>query len=201
MCSRSRRRSAFDGGSSSTNSAVSRPTPRSRSPAQRKPGPSPTMISTLPPPRSKHSAGAGSMHDARPHGGEDQPRLLEAADHLDVDAGLGLDAVDDLVAVARGAQRARRRRGPRWRRRLGEQPQAAHGARPRGRRPRGDHALAAHDVAEAQHLLLAGDRLEAAVGVHVGDDEVEGVRSEVEGRDPHLGGSSDTAARAHAAAT
>ena len=43
----------------------------------------------------------------------------------------------------------------------------------------------AHVVAEAQHLLLAGDGRERAVGVHVGDEEVEGVRSEVERGDAH----------------
>ena len=44
----------------------------------------------------------------------------------------------------------------------------------------------AHLVAEAQHLLLAGDRLERAVGVHVGDEQVERVGAEVERRDAHV---------------
>ena len=48
-----------------------------------------------------------------------------------------------------------------------------------------DAALAAHDVAEAQHLLLPHERLEVAVGMDVGDEEMEGVRAQVEGGDPH----------------
>ncbi len=42
-------------------------------------------------------------------------------------------------------------------------------------------------VAEAQHLLLAGNRLEGAIGMHVGDEKVERVRTEVERRDAHVG--------------
>ena len=45
--------------------------------------------------------------------------------------------------------------------------------------------VAAHDVAEAQHLLLADQRVEMAVGVDVGDEEVERVRPEVHGCDAH----------------
>ena len=49
-----------------------------------------------------------------------------------------------------------------------------------------DESLAAHDVAEPQHLLLADERLEGAVGAHLGDDEVERVRPEVDRGDPHV---------------
>ena len=51
--------------------------------------------------------GRGFEHDARAHGREHEPRLFVAVDHLDLDAGLGLDAVDELAAVRRGADRAR----------------------------------------------------------------------------------------------
>ena len=119
-------------------------------------------------------------------GGEDEPRLLEPVDDVGGDAGLGLDAVEHRVAVARAAQRARRagedlgRAGG-----LGEQAEPAHGLH-RGVGGLGrDEALAAHDVAEPQHLLLADERLERAVGLHLGDDEVEGVRPEVDRGDPH----------------
>ena len=68
---------------------------------------------------------------------------------------------------------------------LGEQAEAAHG----GDRLVGgggrDRAVTAHDVAEAQHLLLLHERVDVAVGVHVGDEEVERVRSQVHGRDAH----------------
>ena len=40
-------------------------------------------------------------------------------------------------------------------------------------------------VAEAQHLLLPGNGSERAVEVHVGDEKVEGVGSEVERGDAH----------------
>ncbi len=65
------------------------------------------MISTLPPPMSMHERGRGVEHDAGAHGREDQSGLLEAADDVDLDAGLGLDAVDELAAVRGGAERAR----------------------------------------------------------------------------------------------
>ena len=45
--------------------------------------------------------------------------------------------------------------------------------------------MASDVVAEPEHLLLAGHRREGAVGVDVGDEEVEGVRSEIERGDAH----------------
>ena len=45
--------------------------------------------------------------------------------------------------------------------------------------------MAGDVVAEAEHVLLAGDGVERAVGMHVGDEQVEGVRSEVERGDAH----------------
>ena len=48
--------------------------------------------------------------NARTDGREHEPRLLDAADDLDIDAGLGLDPVDELAAVRGGADRARRLR-------------------------------------------------------------------------------------------
>jgi hypothetical protein len=122
------------------------------------------------------------------HRTEDQSRFGEAVDHLDLDPRLDLDAVDELVTVggeahrARGASRDLVDLG-----RVGEELHAPH----RGDRLLGllgrDVALAAHDVAEAQHLLLARERREAAVVVDLGDEEVERVRPEVECRDPHAG--------------
>ena len=43
----------------------------------------------------------------------------------------------------------------------------------------------AHHVAEAEHLLLTHERVEVAVGVDVGDEEVERVRPEVHGCHAH----------------
>jgi hypothetical protein len=42
-----------------------------------------------------------------------------------------------------------------------------------------------HDVAEADHGLLAREGLEVTVRLDVGDEEVEGVGAQVERGDPH----------------
>ena len=68
---------------------------------------------------------------------------------------------------------------------LGEQAESAHGRDGLVGGGRRDDAVAAHDVAEAEHLLLLHERVDVPVGVHVGDEEVEGVRPEVHGRDAH----------------
>jgi hypothetical protein len=131
------------------------------------------MTSRLPPPRSKHSAEAG---------------LGEAVDHLDLDACLTLDAVDELVAVGGEADRAGRAgddlgdAGG-----VGEHAHRAHGAHGEVGGGGRDPTPAAHVVTEAQHLLLAGERGEAPVGMDVGDEQVEGIRAEVERRDAHRG--------------
>ena len=187
MRSSSAARSARDGGSDCTSSAVSRPTPSGTLVAQRRPAASPIMSSTLPPPMSMHSAGAGSSTRLARTAAKIEPGLLEPADHLDLDAGLGLDAVDELAAVGGGADRARRLgdhllRARARRRAGGAAGRSRRRGRPWGRR---DPAVAGDVVAEAQHVLLAGDGVERAVGVHVGDEQVEGVRSEVERRDAH----------------
>ena len=72
--------------------------------------------------------------------------------------------------------------------RVGELAQAPDGRDRAVGRGRRDAAVAGDVVAEAQHLLLPGDRRERAVEVHVGDEEVEGVRSEVERGDAHRTG-------------
>ena len=119
--------------------ALSRATPSRSLAAQCRPVESPTMISTLPPPRSKHSAGPGIDEDRGADRGEDQPRLLEPVDDVGGDAGLGLDAVEHRVAVGRAAERARGagedlgRAGG-----LGEHPEPAHGLHRGVGRLRGD---------------------------------------------------------------
>ena len=136
----------------------------------------------------------GSTRTAR----EDEAGLLEPADDLHLHSGLGLDAVDQLAAVRGGADRARGLRdhllGAEG---VGELAEPAH-ARDRavagGQR---DPVLPRDLVAEAEHVLLAGDGLERAVGVHVGDEQVERVGAEVERRDAHVA-SSVTSARTRA---
>ena len=139
--------------------------------------------------------GCGLEDEAGADRGEDEPSLFQPADDLDLDAGLGLDAVDELAAVRRRADGARRFRDDLVRtERVGELAQAADAGDGAIRGRSRDPALAGNLVAEAEHLLLARDGLERAVGMHVGDEEVEGVGAEVERRDPHVGASVTTAA-------
>ena len=125
-------------------------------------------------------------HDARADRAEDEARLLLTVDHLDVDAGGLFDAVDELASVRRTADRAGGLRDH-----LGDARRVGESLEVPGRIDHavggrvGDAPLAGHLVAEAEHVLLAGDRRERAVGVHVGDEQVEGVRTEVEGSDSH----------------
>ena len=130
--------------------------------------------------------GRGIEHDRGADRAEDQPRLLEPADDVDDDAGLVFDAVDELAAVLGPPDRARRAGvdlvGARG---VGEQPEPPdrrHRLVGRGRR---DRPVRAHDVAQAQHLLLLDDRVDVAVGLGVGDEEVEGVGAEVHRCDAH----------------
>ena len=135
MWSRSARRSALEIGSECTNSAVRRATPSGTLVAHIRLLASPTMTSRLPPPRSKHTRRRGVEHHRRAHRAEDQARLLEPADHVDVHAGLGADAVDELAAVRRAPDRARWPwRAPRWRRRRRPGGGSAARWRPPGRR-------------------------------------------------------------------
>ena len=183
----SRLRSDFDGGSSWTNSA-GEPADAERDavgPAQ----PGGVADHELDAPAADVDAerGRGVDHDARPHRREDQAGLLEPADDLDLDARFLLDPVDELAAVRGRAHRARRL-GEHLgcAERVGELLHAAYGADGAVGGGRRDAAVAGDVVAEAQHLLLAGDRLEGAVGVHVGDEEMERVRPEVERCDAHV---------------
>jgi hypothetical protein len=124
--------------------------------------------------------------DAGADGAEDQSRLGEPVDHVDRHARLALDAVDELVAVAgapNGAGRAGHDLGH-----VGgfrEHLHAAHGRHGEVGGLRWDEPLAAHAVAEAEHLLLSGERREAPIGVHVRDQQVERVRAQIERRDVH----------------
>ena len=128
----------------------------------------------------------GLEQHARPHGPEDELGLAVAADDLDRHARLGLDAVDDVVAVGGAADRAGRagqglgRAGG-----FGEQAEPPHGVDRGVGGGLGDAAPPADDVAEAEHLLLPHQRLEVPVRVDLGDEQVERVRPQVEGGDPH----------------
>ena len=117
------------------------------------------MISTLPPPMSMHSAGAGSSTTlartaAKISRASSRPLITSTSTPVSASmrstSSLPFAAVRiALVALAITSLRAER---------VGELAEAAH-ARDRavGRRGR-DAAVAGDVVAEAQHLLLAGDR-------------------------------------------
>ena len=132
------------------------------------------MISTLPPPRSKHKRGARIDQHRGANRGEDEARFFEAVDHVGRDPGLGFDPVEHRVTVAGTPERTRRagedlgRTGG-----FGEHPESTHGAHRSVGGLRRDEAFAAHDIAEPEHLLLADQWLEGAVGAYFSDDEVE----------------------------
>ena len=69
--------------------------------------------------------------------------------------------------------------------RFGQRPEAPDHVH-RGAQPAAaDLPGGGYHAAQPEHLLVADQRLEGAVGVGVGDQEVEGVAPQVEGRDPH----------------
>ena len=118
---------------------------------------------------------------------EDELRLADAVDDLDLDAGLALEAVDELGSVLGLAQR--RRAEARTRRRafasaiaLNRRTTSTAAASASS----ADDAVTGDDVAEAEHLLLPHEWLEAAVRTGSADNEqMEGVAPEIEGGDPH----------------
>ena len=136
------------------------------------------MISTLPPPRSKHSAGAGlDQHAARIGAKISRASSRPSMTSTETPASASMRSTTasplDALRIALVAQASDLGRAGRF----GEHAEPAHRVAPRRRpRVRGDEPFAAHDVAEAQHLLLADERLERAVGAHLGDDEMERVR-------------------------
>ncbi len=115
-----------------------------------------------------------------------RPRLGDPVDDGNGHAGLGLDAVDERVAVVGLPDRARRAREHLTRLgRFGHQLETADRADRGVGGCIGDVSLAAHDVAEAQHLLLAHEWRERAVRLHLGHEEVKRVGPQVERRDAH----------------
>jgi hypothetical protein len=123
----------------------------------------------------------GLEEHAGADGAEDQLGFTRPADHLDADAGLGLDLVHHLAAVGRAPQRARAAGhdlvGPGG---VGELTEPAdHGHRGIGGVV-GDAPVAGDQVAEPEHLLLRDDGLESALGPDLRHDQVERVRSQVE---------------------
>ena len=183
-------RSSLEGGSDCTSSAVSRPTPRGTLVAQRRPAESPITSSTLPPPMSTHSAGAGSSTRlartaAKIKRASSSPLITSTSTPVSASmrstSALPLVAVRmALVALAMTSCVPSASASWRSRRTL---------ATARSAERSDDPSVAGHVVTQAQHVLLARDRLERAVGVHVGDEQMEGVRSEVERRDAHAAAS------------
>ena len=187
MRSRRRRASSADGGSSRTSSVVRRPTPRGRVAARSRPSGPPTITSRLPPPRSRHRAGPGSMTTLARTAWKISRASSIPLSSVDPDSGGGVDGVDDLAAVvgvadgAGGAGHELDRAQPVG---LGLEP--LDGGDGLGQPGLGDPALPADHVAQAKGLLVAGQGDEMAVGRGVDHQEVERVGSEVEGGDAHV---------------
>ncbi len=124
------------------------------------------------------------VHDLA-HGAVDEPPLLQAGEELDVEAGEGLDPGQEVGAVGGLAHGA----GGHGHHAL-HPPEAGEGghlpqsleAVPHG--GLGEGARAQAGLAEAHHLALAAQQLVAAAGRRLGHHHVDGVRSDVDGRQP-----------------
>jgi hypothetical protein len=119
-------------------------------------------------------------------GAEDETRRVEARDDLDRQARLPLEPTHEGRAVARFANGAGRHRAqPVDVTGAGEAAEGRHGAGGELGRLGGERAGREGLAPETDHLLHAVDDHDAAVGRHVGDDHVDGVRAEVQGGEPH----------------
>jgi hypothetical protein len=113
----------------------------------------------------------------------DEPGLLDPGDHLDLDAGLRPGALEEDVAVLRFAHGTRRDRvhsGAGDLRHLAEALQRLDAAVD-GRRLQ--HLHVARARAQAHHLLLAVDDLEAGAVEGARHEQVDRVRADVDGRE------------------
>ena len=129
---------------------------------------------------------AGRPPEPAADGQEREPRLGLAAEHLQALAERGLDARDHLRAVRSLAHRGRRRC---------EQLVDALGCRhPTGFAHRllqgadavlGDRAVGREVAHEAQHGALARGRERPPSRPHIGDEQVDGVRADVEDSEAH----------------
>ena len=146
----------------------------------------PSVISTLPPPTSMTTARAAADVDAVDRRLVDQPRFLGARDDARADAGLALDAREELAAVARFARGARRRREN-----LVDAVRLGQPLELRQRLQRGVHRLGRQRLAveaagaEPDHDFLAIDDFEREIRPHADDDHVDRVRADVDGGDAH----------------
>jgi hypothetical protein len=132
------------------------------------------------------------------HGAEDETRLVEARDDLDRQARLALQPPHEGRAVARFTDGAGRHRAqPVHVTGAGEASERGHGTRGELGRLGGERAGREGFPPEADHLLHAVDDHDTAVGRHVGDDHVDGVRAEVQGGQPHSSHCTDSIAGCH----
>jgi hypothetical protein len=108
------------------------------------------------------------------------------ANHLRADTGLALDACQELAAVGRLARGARGRGqdGVHFVR-LGDALEGGERAQGAGRGVGGEGSAVEPAGAEPDHRLLAVDDLEGEVLAHAHDDHVNGVGTDVDGRQPH----------------
>ena len=116
----------------------------------------------------------------------DQPRFLGAGDDAWTNAGLALDAREELSAVARFARRARRGGEDLVHAmRLGQALELRERLQRRVHRLRRQRLAVESAGAETNHDLLAIDDFERQIRTDPDDDHVNGVGADVDGRDPH----------------
>ena len=182
----SARRSDFEIGSECTSSLLRRATPSGTLVAHMSPLESPTITSRLPPPRSKHTAGAGSSTTAA----RTAPKISRASSSPLMTS--TTTPVSSSMRSTSSPPFSARRIALVARAWISSAPAASASSRKRrtvatawSAAVGGIDPYALHDVAEAQHLLLLHDRVDVAVGLGVGDEEVEGVGAEVHRCDAH----------------
>ncbi len=112
----------------------------------------------------------------------DQPRFFGAGNHACANARLVRDGTQELAAVFRFADGARRDRHDLFHAvRLGEPPELREHLERCLHRFRGERSTVEAPGAQPDHILFAINDLERHVGAHLNDDHVHGIRSDVDG--------------------
>jgi hypothetical protein len=130
-------------------------------------------------------AGAADIHAVH-RGLMNQPGFFRTGDHARTDAGLALDARQELSAVARFARRAGRGGEDLIHAMRFGQPLELRERLQRGVHRLGGQRLAVESTgAEPDHDLLAIDHLEREVGSYPNDNHMNGVGADIDGGNAH----------------
>ena len=115
------------------------------------------------------------------HAQMNEPCLLHARDHLDLDARLGARPVEEDIPVLRLPHRARRHRVDGRAGDIRDLAEALEGLDATGDGRGLEHLHVARPRAQAHHLLLPVDHLEAVPAERAGDEQMDGVGADVDG--------------------